>query len=118
MMEQMTIDDLKTGMHVVTRDGTEWMVLRDTTFNKDMLIAVHEDEHRNCWSELQSYNNNMTHKTRRDDDIIRVYTPIYEYTTLEYKFDCCHDGIADMVFAEEAMTKKEAEQKFGVRIID
>ena len=118
MMEQMTLNDLKTGMHVVTRDGIEWMVLKDTTFNKDLLIAVHEDEHRNSWSELKDYNDNMTHKIKRDDDIVRVYAPIYEYTTLEYKFDCCHEGLADMLFAEETMTKAEAEAKFGIRIVD
>lgn len=118
MMEQMTLNDLKTGMHVITRDGTECVVLKDTSFNKDMLIAVHEDEHRNSWSELQSYNDDMTHKTRSDDDIVRVYAPIYEYTTLEYKFDCLHEGLANMIFAEETMTKAEAEQKFGIRIID
>lgn len=118
MMEQMTLNDLKTGMHVVTRDGIEWVVLKDTTYNKDILIAVQEDEYNGCWCELEGYNNNMTHKTKHDNDIIRVYTPIYEYTTLQYKYDCCHEGLADMVFAEEAMTKAEAEQKFGIRIVD
>ena len=118
MMEQMTLNDLKTGMHVVTRDGIEWMVLKDTTFNKDLLIAVHEDEHRNSWSELKDYNDNMTHKIKRDDDIVRVYAPIYEYTTLDYKYDCLHEGLADIIFAEETMTKAEAEAKFGIRIVD
>lgn len=118
MMEQMTLNDLKTGMHVVTRDGVEYVVLKDTSFNKDMIIAVHEDEFRNCWGELQSYNENMTHKNQRDKDIVKVYAPIYEYTTLAYKFDCCYEGMADMLFAEEIMTKAEAEQKFGIRIVD
>ena len=118
MMEQMVLNDLKTGMHVVTRDGVEYVVLKNTTYNKDILIVVHEDEYNGSWRELEDYNNNMTSKTRRDDDIIRVYAPIYEYTTLEYKFDCCHEGLADMLFAEETMTKAEAEQKFGIRIID
>lgn len=118
MMEQMTLNDLKTGMHVVTRENIEYVVLKDTTYKKDILIAVHEDEYSGCWCELKDYNDDMTHKNKRDCDIVRVYLPIYEYTTLDYKFDCNHEGIADMVFAEEAMTKAEAEQKFGIRIVD
>lgn len=118
MMEQMTLNDLKTGMHVVTRDGMECMVLKDTTYNKDILIAVHEDECGGSWRELEDYNNNMTNKKYRDDDIIKVYAPIYEYTTLDYKFDYLHEGMANIIFAEESMTKAEAEQKFGIRIVD
>jgi hypothetical protein len=118
MMEQMTLNDLKTGMHVVTRDGIEYMVLKDTTYNKDILVAVHEDEYSGCWRELDDYNNNMTNKDHHDDDIIKVYAPIYEYTTLEYKFDCLHEELANMFFAEETMTKAEAEAKFGIRIVD
>ena len=117
-MEQMTLNDLKTGMHVVTREGIEYMVLKDTTYNKDILVAVHEDECGGSWRDLDDYYNDMINKDRRDDDIIRVYAPIYEYTTLEYKFDCLHEGLANMIFAEETMTKAEAEQKFGIRIID
>lgn len=118
MMEQMTLNDLKTGMHVVARDGIEYMVLKDTVYNKDILIAVHEDECGGSWREFEDYNNNMTNKNHRDDDIIKVYAPIYQYTILDYKFDCLHEGIADMIFAEETMTKEEAEQKFGIRIVD
>ena len=118
MMEQMTLNDLKTGMHVVTRDGMEMIVLRDTTFNKDIFVAVHEDECGGSWREFEDYNNNLTNKKHRDSDIVRVYAPIYEYTTLDYKFDDKYDGIANMVFAEETMTKAEAEQKFGIRIVD
>ena len=118
MMEQMTLNDLKTGMHVVTRDGIEYMVLKDTTYNKDILVAVHEDEDRGSWRELDDYNNNMTHKRNRDSDIIKVYAPRYEYTTLDYKFDCLYEGYADILFAEEIMTKAEAEEKFGIRIVD
>lgn len=122
MMEQMTINDLKTGMHVVTRDGTEWVVLRDTVFrNKDIIVAVHEENTGGNWLSLKDYNQNMTTIDREFDDfdIVRVYKPVYECTTLEYKLDICpEDGLADMIFAEETMTKAEAEQKFGIRIVD
>lgn len=122
MMEQMTKDELKTGMHVVTRDGSEWVVLRDTMFNdKDILMVVHEDDKCGNWLSFKAYNQNMTTINREFDDfdIIKVYQPVYEYTTLEYKFDCCpEDDLVDMIFAEETMTKAEVEKLLGVRIID
>lgn len=121
MMEQMTLNDLKTGMHVVTRDGSEWVVLRDTIFSdKDILVAVDEDDAYGNWLSLNGYNNNMTLIDREFDnfDIIRIYQPKYEHTTLDYKLDCCPEDYANMIFAEETMTKTEAEQKFGIRIVD
>ena len=122
MMEQMTINELKTGMHVVTRDDSEWVVLKDTMFrDKDILVSVHEDEKCGNWIHLSSYNQNMTaiDRTLDDLDIVRVYQPVFEYTTLEYKLDCCaEDDLADMIFTEETMTKAEAEKKFGIRIVD
>ena len=122
MMEQMTLNDLKTGMHVVTRDGSEWVVLRDTMFrDKDILVAVHEDDKCGSWLSLKGYNQNMTAIAREFDnfDIIRIYQPVYECTTLEYKLDCCpDDNLADIIFAEDIYSKAEAEQKFGIRIID
>lgn len=121
MMEQMTLNDLRTGMHVVTRDGSEWVVLKDTMFrNKDILVAVHEDDKCSSWFALKEYNQNMTMINRgcKDLDIIRVYQPVYEFSTLEYKLDTCpEDGVSDMLFAEETMTKAEAEEKFGIRIV-
>lgn len=120
MMEQMTINDLKTGMHVVTRDGTERMVLKDTMFrDKDILIAVHEDTNSGAWISLNRYRANLTHEKDSAFDIIKVYQPVYEYTTLEYKFDSCPCAeLSSMLFAEETMTKAEAEEKFGIRIVD
>lgn len=121
MMEQMTLNDLKTGMHVVTRDGSEWVVLKDTMFhNKDILVAVHEDDSYGNWLSLKGYNQNMTTTDREFNnfDIVRVYQPKYEHTTLEYKLDCCPEDWLDMIFSEEIMTKAEAEQKLGVRIVD
>lgn len=122
MMEQMTLNDLKTGMHVVTRNGSEWVVLRDTMFcDKDILVAVHEDDKCGDWLSLSGYNQNMTIVNRGFDnfDIVRVYQPVFECTTLECKLDICPDGdLANMIFAEETMTKAEAEQKFGIRIVD
>ena len=121
-MEQMTLSELKTGMHVVTKNGAEWVVLRDTLFReKDVIISATEDENNNGnWLGLSIYNENLTVKNKEFDmfDIIRVYQPKYEFTALEYKLDCCCEDWSIMLFAEETMTKAEAEEKLGVRIVD
>lgn len=122
MMEQMTKSDLKTGMHVVTKNGAEWVVLKDTLFKgKDVMISVTEDEDNNGnWIGLDSYNENLTvtDKEFNQLDIVRIYQPRYEFTALEYKLDCCSEDWSDTIFAEETMTKAEAEEKFGIRIVD
>lgn len=121
MMEQMTLNDLKTGMHVVIRSGMEFVILRDTLFkDKDIMVSVVEDVNGGGnWIGLNSYNDNLTAINREldDFDIIKVYQPKYEFTALEYKLDCSDTDLADIIFAEEVMTKTEAEEKFGIRIV-
>jgi hypothetical protein len=53
-----------------------------------------------------------------DFDIVKVYQPVYECTTLEYKLDCSDTDLSDIIFAEDVMTRAEAEEKFGIRIVD
>lgn len=119
MMEQMTKDDLKTGMHVVTRNGTELVVLKDTVFDEDVIIAVYEDESRGNWISLNNYHNNLIHKAYADFDIVKIYQPTCEYSVFEHKFNRCPNDNSEMlIFEEETMTKAEAEQKFGIRITD
>lgn len=121
MMEQLTKSDLKTGMHVVTREGMEFVVLKDTLFaDEDILVAPHEDDKSGDWLPLNKYNDNLTYSDAEFSclDIVRVYQPRYEFTALEYKLDCSDVDLSDIVFAEEVMTKAEAEEKFGIRIVD
>ena len=121
MMEQLTKSDLKTGMHVVIRSGMEFVVLRDTLFkDKDIMVSVIEDEFSGNWIGLNTYDENLTAINREldDFDVVRVYQPKYEFTTIEYKLDTSNADLSDMVFAEEVMTKAEAEEKFGIRIVD
>jgi len=122
MMEQLTKSDLRTGMHVVTREGVEFVVLKDTLFaDGDILVAPHEeDDNHGNWLSLDKYNDNLTFGDAEFNyfDIVRVYQPKYEFTTLEYKLDCSDVDLSDIIFAEEVMTKAEAEEKFGIRIVD
>ncbi len=121
MMEQLTKSDLKTGMHVVIRNGMEFVVLRDTLFNdKDIMVSVTEDANSGNWIGFNSYDENLTAINREldDFDIVRVYQPKYEFTAVEYKLDCSDTDLSDMIFAEDVMTRAEAEEKFGIRIVD
>ena len=122
MMEQLTKTDLKTGMHVVIRSGMEFVVLRDTLFkDKDIMVSVSEDVNGGGnWIGLNSYNDNLTAINREldDFDIIRVYQPKYEFTTVECALDYSDADLSDIIFAEDVMTRAEAEEKFGIRIVD
>lgn len=121
MMEQLTKSELRTGMHVVIRSGMEFLVLRDTLFkDKDIMVSVTEDVNSGNWIGLDIYNYNLTVINRELDsfDIVRVYQPKYEFTTLEYALDYSDADLSDIVFAEDVMTKAEAEEKFGIRIVD
>lgn len=119
MMEQMTKNELKTGMHVVTRDGNEYVLFKDTTFGSDFMVTVNEND-ASFWSPLNSYNDNLTSEVDSDLDIVRVYVPHYQHNVIEYKYDTQtdKDSVSTLIFAEETMTRKEAEQKFGIRIVD
>ena len=122
MMEQMTKSELKTGMHVVIRSGMEFVVLRDTLFkDKDIMVSVSEDVNGGGnWIGLNIYNDNLTAINREldDFDIIRVYQPKYEFTTVECALDYSDADLSDIIFAEDVMTRAEAEEKFGIRIVD
>ena len=93
MMEQMTIKELEVGMHVKLRDGSMCVVCKLDNF---MLIDVNDGTYEYSYR----YNDNMTSKTTRELDIVEI------------------TDNGKIIFTEEVMTKAEAEEKFGVRIID
>ena len=116
MMEQMTLKELKTGMHVVLRNGREGIVFRGGNF-EDTIAMIDTGLH----SKLSDHTENMrsTYDWIPECDIIKVYDVNPNYT--RHMFDCVNDkdyeGVT-LIFAEETMTKAEAEQKFGIRIVD
>lgn len=114
MMEQMTINDLKTGMHVVLRSGKEGIVLRGDNF-KDTIVMIDTGKH----SKLSDHTENMRSTWFPECDIVKVYDVDPNYTL--HMFDCVdnkdYKGVT-LIFAEETMTRAEAEEKFGIRIVD
>ena len=95
MMEQMTLKELERGMHVTLRDGSKCVVSNCKWDNS--LVDVNDG----TWEELESYNENMTNIFEKTLDIVEVI-----------------DRDGNIIFAEETMTRAEAEAKFGIRIVD
>lgn len=123
MMEQMTLRELKTGMHVVLRDGGEYIVLKDTClegslsdYNKDIIKAIPLND--GGFTSLSNYNEDMTHNWGfKEIDIIAVYNCNNVCDIFKSIKDA--DTSFVQIFAEEdTITRKEAEQRLGVKIVD
>ena len=99
MMEQMTVNELKRGMKVTLRNGNKCVVsgVRWLDSYHDSLVDINDGS----WEGIESYNENMTNMYDNTLDIIEVI-----------------DRGGNIIFAEETMTKAEAEVKFGIRITD
>ena len=99
MMEQMTLSEIKRGMKVTLRDGSKCVVsnCRWDANNVSSLVDVNNG----TWEGLEAYNENMTNQYENSLDIVEVT-----------------DRDGNIIFAEETMTRAEAEAKFGIRIVD
>ena len=124
MMEQMTLNDLKTGMHVIYRDGSEYLVLKDTCFGdrddddyvKDVIVEIPKSGH--CFTSLKNYNKDFTNSSGfKNIDIVAVYS----CDNVVYALDSVKDKpeAFTQIFAEEKpITRAESEEILGVKIID
>jgi hypothetical protein len=116
MMEQMKLSELKTGMHVVLRNGHEGIVFRNGNF-EDNIVMIDSGLH----SKLSDHEENMrsVYNWTHECDIVRVYDidPKYTLHMFDYVDNKDYEGVT-LIYAEETMTRKEAEEKFGVRIVD
>lgn len=77
----MTKSELKTGMIVILANGMECMVYEDvqtSLYKGDALVAINGS---NNWMRLDSYNENLTVKTRvyKDLDIVKVIQVQHPY---------------------------------------
>ena len=107
----MTLNDLKTGMIVTTRNGSSHIVMRDFIDNGDVLAGLScNDVISNTWTSLsKNYNQDMTNSRFSHLDIMSVYaSSVYSADTptrllwerKEYK----------------EVTMQEIEEKFGCKI--
>ena len=120
----MVLSELKTGMHVVLRNGTEMIVMKGTK-DEDGLVDLHGATLDNgTWCDLSLYDEDMTHQSFFENDsmsqfdIIRVYDiPIGDSAMLVDIKDN-HDYDDKIIYIEKTITRTEAEKKLGVKIVD
>ena len=119
-MEQMTIDELKTGMHVVFRNNEEGIVLRDTTCG-DLIVELDDG----CHTEFNKRYNGFKHSIYNSLDIVKVYDIDTLHCDLMFESvnnkenDEDYSSFVNLIYTEEEpITKAEAERLLGRKIVD
>ena len=71
----MTLNELKTGMIVETRDGDSYIVMRDFCKGGDILAGLSDSDNiLNSYIELSNYEQDLKHKKSPGCDIMSVYS--------------------------------------------
>lgn len=110
----MTLNDLKTGMIVTTRNSVSYIVMRDFVDAGDILAGISDNENiTSSYTELSNYEQDLKHKQLPGLDIMSVYTS-YSY---------CIDISKKLLWKREEyreVTMKELEELFEckVKIVD
>ena len=124
MMEQMTKNDLKTGMHVIVREGGEYLVLKNTCLGdhdnddyvKDVIIEIPKSGH--LFTSLTNYDKYMTNASNfKNLDIVAVYN----CDNVVYVLDSVYDkpeAFTQIFEEEKPITRAEAEKLLSRKIID
>ena len=106
----MTLDDLKTGMMVTTRNGNSYIVMRDFVDSGDVLAGLSDStEITNSYMELSDYKQDMKHDELSGLDIMSVYTSYLH----------CIDIPKKLLWKREEykeVTMKEIEEMFGCKV--
>ena len=106
----MTLNDLKTGMIVTTRNGNSYIVMRDFVDAGDVFAGLSDSaEITSSYTELSYYRQDMKHNQLPGLDIMSVYTS-YLYGI---------DTPKKLLWKREEyreVTMKEIEEMFGCKI--
>lgn len=125
------LSDLKTGMHVILRDGDEYIVLKDTclynsnydydTYEKNIIKTLNS----RTYTSLNNYNEDFTSAISNELDIVEVYTCNYITAILESvknepdSFTRIFEEKPTKIFEEKPtkkMTLEEIEKELGYKI--
>lgn len=124
-MKQMKKSELKNGMHVITKNGDEFIVIDNVVADKQIVdrntsdvILVKID---NCggWLALDRYDENLNSDGDDNDDdfkIVAIYKPLYYYDILLSVYDDYHGKNFVQIYGKKKMTKAEIEQALGYEI--
>ena len=106
----MTLDELKTGMIVETRNGNSYIVMRDFIDDGDVLAGLSDSDNiTNTWTSLSAYNKDMEHNLLPEIDIMSVYAS-YLYNI---------DKPEKLLWKREEykeITMREIEEMFGCKV--
>ena len=106
----MTLDELKTGMIVKTREGNSHIVMRDFIDEGDILAGLSNNNViSNTWTSLSNYNQDMTHSALPNLDIVGVYD------SYPYSADTSKRPIWERKEYKE-VTMSEIEEMFGCKV--
>lgn len=106
----MTLNDLKTGMIVKTREGKYHIIMRDFIDQGDILAGLSYDNRiSNSWINLSKYNQDMTHSEIPSLDIVDVYA------SSVYSADTPTKLLWERKKHKE-VTMQEIEEKFGCKV--
>ena len=117
-MMEMTSDELKTGMHVVLRNGEEGIIFRDTTCG-DLIVMLN-----GMHSEFNKWYDGFKHTKFSKLDIVKVYDVDTIHCGLMLKSvngkeNDEENNVVNLIYAEEEpITREEAEKLLGRKIID
>lgn len=120
----MKLNELKTGMHVILRDGSEYIVLKDTclysnysnydydTYEKNIIKTLNS----RTYTSLNNYNEDFTSAISNWLDIVEVYTCNYVTAILESVKN--EPDSFTRIFEERTkkMTLEEIEKELGYKI--
>lgn len=114
----MKKSDIKNGMHVITKNGIEYIVMSNVEANDQIVtpntIMVRVNDYG--WLSLDSYSDDLRHENDDVYDIETVYAPRYYREVLS----SVHDNINFIKVWErpipKSMTKEEIEAELGYEI--
>ena len=106
----MTLNDLKTGMIVKTREGKYNIVMRDFIDEGDILAGLScNNKISDTWTSLSNYNQDMTNSRFPHIDIMSVYSSYL------YSADTPKKLLWERKEYKE-VTMSEIEEKFGCKV--
>ena len=106
----MTLDELKTGMIVETRDGDSYIVMRDFIDCGDILAGLSfNNKISDTWTSLSNYNQDMTNSRFPHIDIMSVYS------SYPYSADTSKRLLWERKEYKE-VTMSEIEEMFGCKV--
>lgn len=110
----MTLNDLKTGMIVKTRDGDSHIVMRDFVDAGDILAGISDNDNiTNSYIKLSEYKQDMKNNLLTGCDIMSVYTSYLHCMDIQKKLLWKREEYKEV-------TMKELEEIFEckVKIVD